>query len=60
MSILYSVLIENEEHFLLYCPFYQEERILMFVKILNIDNEILSDENQVFSRLMSCTDVDTV
>ena len=34
--------VEDEEHFILHCPFYQEERIHLFVKVLIHDNKVFN------------------
>ena len=52
--------IESEEHLLLHCPFYQEERIYLFVKIIKYEEHILfnSNPNSVLIRLMSSNNSD--
>ena len=52
--------IETEEHFLLDCPFYQEERVLLFTKIVSFDDDILSNKDQAFVKIMSCNDIDII
>ena len=48
--------IEDEEHLLLHCPFYSEERVHLFYKILTNEGSIFDGcPHQVFINIMSST-----
>ena len=45
--------VETEEHFILHCPFYQEERVKLFAIVLQIDEVIFEDVNTCLIKLLS-------
>ena len=53
--------IETEEHFLLHCPLYTEERVYLFSKILLCEEEIFENEiNVIFKHILSSNNVNTI